>query len=97
MGNNLVSCPCSRHSEWQEKKGLISWKWRLILIRPSAELEKKNRVKVSVYFRGRELAHTEMGYELLQKIAEEIQDEGTVDQPPKQEGRNSISMVVVPK
>ncbi|RLB19210.1 MAG: translation initiation factor IF-3 [Deltaproteobacteria bacterium] len=60
-------------------------------------LEKKNRVKVSVYFRGRELAHTEMGYELLQKIAEEIQDEGTVDQPPKQEGRNSISMVVVPK
>jgi translation initiation factor IF-3 len=60
-------------------------------------LEKKNRVKVSVYFRGRELAHTEMGYELLQNIAEEIQDEATVEQPPKKEGRNSISMVVVPK
>ncbi len=60
-------------------------------------LEKKNRVKVTVYFRGRELAHTEMGYDLLQKIAEDIQEDGTVDQPPKKEGRNTISMLVVPK
>jgi translation initiation factor IF-3 len=60
-------------------------------------LEKKNRVKVTVYFRGRELAHTEMGYDLLQNIAEEIQEDGTVDQPPKKEGRNTISMLVVPK
>jgi translation initiation factor IF-3 len=60
-------------------------------------LEKKNRVKVTVYFRGRELAHTEMGYDLLQNIAEEIQEDGTVDQAPKKEGRNTISMLVVPK
>jgi translation initiation factor IF-3 len=39
----------------------------------------------------------EMGNELLQKIAEEVENEGTVDQPPKQEGRNSVSMVIAPK
>lgn len=60
-------------------------------------LDKKNRVKVSVYFRGRELAHMEMGHELLQQIVERVQEEGTVDQQPRQEGRNSISMVFVPK
>jgi translation initiation factor IF-3 len=60
-------------------------------------LDKGHRVKVSVYFRGRELAHKEIGLELLQKIAEEIQDEAAVEQPPKQEGRNSITMVMMPK
>ncbi|MFZ0448264.1 MAG: translation initiation factor IF-3 [Desulfatiglandaceae bacterium] len=60
-------------------------------------LERGHRVKISVYFRGRELAHKEIGLELLQKIAEEIQNEATVEQPPKQEGRNSMTMVMMPK
>jgi translation initiation factor IF-3 len=59
-------------------------------------LDKKNRVKVSVIFRGRELAHMEAGEELLKKIAEDVEDLGTVDQPPKREGRN-LTMVIAPK
>jgi translation initiation factor IF-3 len=59
-------------------------------------LEKKNRVKVSMIFRGRELAHINTGMELLQRVAAEVEESGTVDQPPKREGRN-VTMVLVPK
>ena len=59
-------------------------------------MEKKNRVKVTVIFRGRELAYKSVGAELLQKVAEEVMDWGTVEQPPREEGRN-LSMFIVPK
>ena len=59
-------------------------------------LEKKNRVKVSLIFRGRELAYINSGMELLQRVAAEVEDSGTIDQPPKREGRN-VTMVLVPK
>jgi translation initiation factor IF-3 len=60
-------------------------------------LEKKDRVKVSVFFRGREMAYMDAGYELLKKVAEEVMEEGTVEEQPKQEARNRIAMVIVPK
>ena len=60
-------------------------------------LEKKNRVKVTVTFRGREMAYMEAGAELLGRVANEVVDEGSVEQPPTQEARNRMSMVVVPK
>ena len=59
-------------------------------------LDKKNRVKITVMFRGRELAYKEAGRDLLDRVAEEVIDVGSVDQPPKEEGRN-LSMVVAPK
>ncbi|MFC1841302.1 translation initiation factor IF-3 [Thermodesulfobacteriota bacterium] len=59
-------------------------------------LEKKNRVKLTVMFRGREYAYQEVGIELLNKIAEVIKEHGTVEQEAKREGRNA-TMVVVPK
>jgi translation initiation factor IF-3 len=59
-------------------------------------LSKKNRVKLTVMFRGRELAYKEAGLELLNKIAEEVTEMGAVDQVPRQEGRN-LTMVIVPK
>ena len=59
-------------------------------------LDKKNRVKVTVIFRGRELAYKSVGVELLQRVAEEVAEEGTVEQPPREEGRN-LSMFIVPK
>jgi translation initiation factor IF-3 len=59
-------------------------------------LEKKNRVKVSMIFRGRELAHINTGMELLQRVAAEVEESGAIDQPPKREGRN-VTMVLVPK
>ena len=59
-------------------------------------LDKKNRVKVSVIFRGRELAYVDAGLDLLKRVAEEVAEQGTVDQPPKREGWH-VSMVLVPK
>ena len=59
-------------------------------------LDKKNRVKITVMFRGRELAYKEAGRDLLDRVAEEVIDVGSIDQPPKEEGRN-LSMVVAPK
>ena len=59
-------------------------------------LEKKNRVKLTVMFKGREFAYKEAGIELLNKIAEEVAEDGTIDQEAKHEGRN-VTMVIVPK
>ena len=55
-----------------------------------------NRVKVSVRFRGREMAHTEIGHELLVRFAEAIAETATLDKEPKMEGR-SMSMFLSPK
>lgn len=60
-------------------------------------LENKNRVKVTVTFRGREMAFKEAGVELLNKVAQEVEDTGKVEQTPTHEGKNRVSMVVVPK
>jgi len=59
-------------------------------------LEKKNRVKLTVTFRGREMTYKDAGVEMLKSIAEEVMDMGAIEQPPKDEGRN-LSMVLVPK
>jgi len=55
-----------------------------------------NRVKVSVRFRGREMAHTEIGHDLLMRFAEAIAEAATLDKEPKMEGR-SMSMFLSPK
>ncbi len=59
-------------------------------------LEKNARVKVSVIFRGREMSHMEIGLELLQRISEEVEELGSVEQPPTREGWR-LTMVIVPK
>jgi len=60
-------------------------------------LDKKHRVKVSVFFRGREMAFMKAGDDLLKRVAEEVSEIGTVDQPPSREARNRMTMVIVPK
>ena len=55
-----------------------------------------NRVKVSVRFRGREMAHTEIGKNLLDKFAEQCAEVSSVDKGAKLEGRN-MSMFLSPK
>ena len=59
-------------------------------------LEKKNRVKLTLMYRGRELAYQEIGIEVLLRIAEEVKDLGAIEQEAKKEGRNA-TMVLVPK
>ncbi len=59
-------------------------------------LEKKDRVKVTVLFRGREMSYMDAGVTLLQRIAEEVAEVGAVEQPPTREGWR-LTMVLVPK
>ena len=51
-------------------------------------LEAGHRVKIMVFFRGREMAHQELGYAMLDKIIEKLQDTATVEQKPIMAGKN---------
>ena len=59
-------------------------------------LKSGDKVKVSVRFRGREMAHTKLGEDLLVRFAEQCSEFGVVEKQPKMEGR-SIAMFVSPK
>ncbi len=58
-------------------------------------LEKGDKVKVTLRFRGREMAHQDLGRELLKRVAEDVGDLGKVENMPKMEGRQMI-MVIAP-
>lgn len=59
-------------------------------------LTEGDKVKISVIFRGREIAHPDRGYKILAQMAEALADIGGVEQAPRLEGRN-MSMIVTPK
>ena len=59
-------------------------------------LSEGNRVKVAVRFRGREMAHTDIGRDLLIKFAEQCGDVATMEKSAKMEGRN-MSIFLAPK
>jgi len=58
-------------------------------------LNKNARVKVTIMFRGREMAHTELGRRLLDRLSADLQELATVDAYPKLDGRNMV-MVLAP-
>jgi len=58
-------------------------------------LEDGAKVKVTIMFRGREMAHTDLGRKLLDRIVEEVSELGKVEAYPKLDGRNMI-MVLAP-
>jgi translation initiation factor IF-3 len=58
-------------------------------------LEAGNKVKVTLRFRGREMAHQELGMEMLKRVEDALQDIGVVEQMPKMEGRQMV-MVLAP-
>lgn len=59
-------------------------------------LEEGDKAKVTMRFRGREMAHQELGLELLQQVEQDLQELGTVEQYPRLEGRQMV-MVIAPK
>ena len=61
----------------------------------SKYLEKGHKVKVSVRFKGRELAHPELGREVLERFAEDVKEIAIIDQKPKLEGR-FMTMMLIP-
>mgnify|MGYP001627914301 FL=1 len=56
-------------------------------------LEAGDKVKVTLRFRGREMAHQNLGRELLLRVAEDIKEIGKVENMPKMEGRQMIMMI----
>ncbi len=59
-------------------------------------LEHGDKAKVTLKFRGRELAHQELGMEMMQRIEQDLAEMGTVEQSAKMEGRQ-LTMVIAPK
>lgn len=59
-------------------------------------LNEGNKVKVTIRFRGRELAHTELGKVVLENVLKLLEDGFNVDRPPQMEGR-FMSMILSPK
>nr|WP_041607806.1 translation initiation factor IF-3 [Halobacteroides halobius] len=59
-------------------------------------LNNKNKVKVSLRFRGREIVHKDLGYELMDRLAEQVSDIGKISKKPTMEGRNML-MFITPK
>ncbi len=58
-------------------------------------LDAGDKVKVTVLFRGREMAHPDIGKALLDQMAEMLRDHGVIEQPPRLEGR-TMTMVIGP-
>ncbi|WP_425328970.1 translation initiation factor IF-3 [Ruegeria sp. SCP10] len=56
-------------------------------------LENGDKVKVTLRFRGREMAHQNLGRELLERVAEDVKEIGKIENMPKMEGRQMIMMI----
>ena len=56
-------------------------------------LEKGDKVKITLRFRGREMAHQDLGRELLNRVAEDVKEVGKVENMPKMEGRQMIMII----
>jgi translation initiation factor IF-3 len=56
-------------------------------------LKAGDKVKVTIMFRGREQSRPELGFRLLQKLADDVTDLGFVESQPKQDGRNMIMVI----
>ena len=59
-------------------------------------LEDGDKAKITLRFRGREMAHQELGHGLLKRLETDLADYGLVEQQPKMEGRQMV-MVIAPK
>ncbi len=58
-------------------------------------LSEGDKVRVFIIFKGREITHTNLGMEMLKRVADELKDVATIEAPPKLEGRN-MTMLVAP-
>ncbi|MDR9787017.1 MAG: translation initiation factor IF-3 [Peptococcaceae bacterium MAG4] len=59
-------------------------------------LKDGDKVKATIIFRGREIVHTQLGQQLLKRLAENVKDYSTIERQPKLEGKNMV-MILAPK
>ncbi len=95
----------------EAKKKQHSFKVKEIKLRPNIEqhdyltklkhgqqfLEKNYKIKVSVIFRGRELAHRNIGHQTLNRFLEDIKEYGAVEMRPKDLGRDIVTVIAPAK
>lgn len=60
-------------------------------------LEEGDKVKVTLRFRGREMAHQELGKALLDRVAEDVKNQGKIESMPRLEGRQMVMMIAPAK
>jgi len=77
------------------RPGTEEWDYQVKLRNLIRFLTDGDKTKVSLRFRGREMAHQHLGAELIERIREDLAEYGTVEQEPKMEGRQ-IVMVLAP-
>jgi len=58
-------------------------------------LEKGNKVKINLFYRGREMSHQELGQRIVERFIQDSQQKGVIEKPPMREGR-VLSMVIAP-
>ena len=58
-------------------------------------LDGGNKVKITIMFRGREMAHPELGLTILERLADDLKDSAVIENQPKMEGRN-MHMLIAP-
>jgi len=58
-------------------------------------LDEGNKVKLTIMFRGREMAHPELGLKILERVADDVSETAMVESAPRQDGRN-MTMVLHP-
>ena len=56
-------------------------------------LSEGHKVRIQIFFRGREIAHQELGYEMINRVTQQLEDDAIVEQAPQMAGRN-LSIVV---
>ena len=56
-------------------------------------LSEGHKVRIQIFYRGREMAHKELGYEMINKIIGQLEDEAVTEQQPQMAGRN-LSVVI---
>ena len=59
-------------------------------------LKKGHKIKATLRFKGRQMAHTELGREVLERLAKELEEVASIESAPKLEGR-TMTMILAPK
>jgi translation initiation factor IF-3 len=62
-------------------------------------LAEKDRIRITLFVRGREIVHADLGMKLMDRLSQDLADVARVEAPPRlqTEGRKSIQMMLVPK
>jgi len=60
-------------------------------------LDKSNKVKITIQFRGREMTHKKFGYDLIERLRKDLEEFGTFENKPKVEGRFLVAFVISKK